>query len=713
MEHDGDNAGEAPTGGDGTAVRGTEPGAVIVPIGAEEIGLTLGEGLVAIVEGGSDGEAMVTPMDSTEAIEGFLIITSSVGDATVAVAQNIGDTLMEECRMVEDESRTVEVSVGRGDIVMGEHRTIEGEHPAGTPVTPASVPFTAAGSVIEMEIGGLDVSVERRAMEERRTPASATPPEFPFTPSDTPIETESKGAEDEDTEAVARRLARGKSIVGESDGQEARDPLAAPLFRPPIGSSREQGVSLPDTLECANPRDLSARLAEVPSLASVLASEEVLQEAEREEEKRQRAREGPRVTLVQEVEAAARERATFREASYVPRVPFFVPFGVDAFVPRQSLQEEQVLHDPGSHMGMSGLGVMAYTWVGCQRFTILSRRGGLTLEGLLWLLVLLFRECVAPGWHNFRWLLESSRDLGFRGIGDVWAGEYVWESSSASPSIEDVWRRGALGGNESEAATGSSGSRGSRRGGASSLRRSVRGRGTRRVAEMGHTFPEVSKVVSVVTREGIEGEIAIPSRSASITLPEAEVPRAWAKNVYRLLLDCFTVIRQGAMGVSPKILPCGATVAAQRGGARQRCSSGGPTSREGGREESSSQGSGRGEATSRGRGVWVIRQPRGGAIHRPRTKNARSSPPPAESTPTSGRVLREKHIVKGSALASLKGLRDAFPKHTWRARVTIPRDPYPSVLLPQDMKTGLFKMWRQELDGMRSDLRHNFAYAPR
>ncbi|KAF7143918.1 hypothetical protein RHSIM_Rhsim05G0118800 [Rhododendron simsii] len=483
-------------------------------------------------------------------------------------------------------------------------------------------------------------------MEERGTPASATPPEFPFTPSDIPIETESRGGEDEDAEAVARRLARGKSVVGESHGQEKRDPLAAPLFTPPVGSSRGQGVSLRDTLECADPRDLSARLAEAPSLASILAREEALQEAEREEEERQRARKGPRVTLVQEVEAAARERVAFSEASYVPRVHFFVPFGVDAFVPRQSLQEGQVLHDPGSHMGMSG-----------------------PLERLL----------------------------------------------------------GALGGNESEAAIGASGSRGSRRGGASSRRR----------------------VVSVVTQEGIEGEIAIPSRSVSITLPEAKVPRAWAENVYRLLLDCFMVIRQGAMGVSPEVLPRGATAAAQRGGARRRSSSSGPIGREGGREGSSSRGGGRGEATSRGRGVWVTRQPRGGTIHRPRTKNARSSPPQAESTPSSGRVLRERRTqlaetVKGSALASLKGLRDLFPKvpvnpfkkigiaktlfeklgisnnatksltegrvlniphlinqfrgnscrfyqRTWGARITILRDPYPSVLLPQDYEDWLIQ----------------------
>ncbi|KAF7127686.1 hypothetical protein RHSIM_Rhsim11G0006300 [Rhododendron simsii] len=409
MEHDGDNTREAPTGGDGTAVRGTEPGAVTVPIGAEESSASLGEGPVATAEGGGDGGAMVMPMDSTQSIEGFVILTTrdgaTAGDTpieggsvatveedigvaameeyrtgevehrtvevesrTVEITAAGGETITGEHRAVEEEHRTVEVSTGGSDTVMGEHRTAEGEHhtveertegsskgsAASVPATPAGTPFTPAGSVIEMEIGGLDVSVERRAMEERGTPASATPLEFPFTPSDTPIETESRGGEDEDAEAVVRRLARGKFVVGESDGQEAGDPLAAPLFRPPIGSSREQGVSLRDTLECADPRDLSARLAEAPSLASVLASEEVLQEAEREEEERQRAREGPRVTLVQEVEAAARERAAFDEASYVPRVHFFVPFGVDVFVPRQSLQEEQVLHDPGSHMGMSG-----------------------------------------------------------------------------------------------------------------------------------------------------------------------------------------------------------------------------------------------------------------------------------------------------------------------------------------------------------------------
>ncbi|KAG5544275.1 hypothetical protein RHGRI_016881 [Rhododendron griersonianum] len=361
-------------------------------------------------------------------------------------------------------------------------------------------------------------------MEERGTPASAVLPEFPFTPLDTPIETENREVEAEDAEAVAQRLVKGKSVVGEGDSQEARDPLAVPLFRPPIGSSREQRVSLRDTLECADPQVLSARLAEAPSLASVLASVEVLQEAEREEEERQRAGEEPQVTLVQEVEAAAKARAAFSEATYASRVHFFVPFGVDAYVPHQTLQGEQVLHDLGSHLGMSG------------------------------------------------------------------------------PL--------------SEAATGAYGSRGSRRGGTSSRRQQARGQGTGRVTEIGHTFPEVSRVVSVVTREGIEGEITIPSRLASITLPEAEVPRAWAENVYRLLLDYFTVIRQGAMGVSPEVLPRGATSAAQRGDARRRSSSSGPTGRGAGREESSIQEGGRGEPAGRGRGVWVTRQPRGGATQR-------------------------------------------------------------------------------------------------
>ncbi|KAF7123869.1 hypothetical protein RHSIM_Rhsim12G0096500 [Rhododendron simsii] len=392
MERDGDNTGEAPTGGDGTAVRGTEPDAVTVPIGAEESSAILGEGPIATAEGGGGGRATVAPMDSTDAIEGFVISTARDGATaggtpieggsvatveedivmeecrTVEVSTGGGTTVMDEHCVLEKEHRTVEISTSGGDTVVSEHRTADGEHHTveeptegssmglsmSMPATPASTPFTSAGSVIEMEIGGLDVSVERRAMEERGTSASATPPEFPFTPSDTPIETESRWGEDEDAEAVAQSLARGKSVVGESDGQEARDPLAAPLFRPPIGSSREQGVSLRDTLECADPQDLSARLAEAPSLASVLAREEALQEAEREDEERQRAREGPRVTLVQEVEAAATDRAAFSEASYVPRVHFFVPFGLDAFVPRQSLQKEQVLHDPGSHMGMSG-----------------------------------------------------------------------------------------------------------------------------------------------------------------------------------------------------------------------------------------------------------------------------------------------------------------------------------------------------------------------
>ncbi|KAF7130684.1 hypothetical protein RHSIM_Rhsim10G0124400 [Rhododendron simsii] len=263
IECDGDNMGETPSGGDGAAARETEPGAATVPISAEEIGVSLGEGPVAMVEGGGDGGAAVTPMDSAETIEGFVM--SPVSDST-----SKGGTV-----------EVVEVSTSGGDTVMGVHRTVEESIGGGSinlaasvPMTPASTPFTPVGSVIEMEIGGLDVSVERRAMEERGTLASATPHEFPFTPSDTPIETESKGAKDEDAEAVAQRLARGKSIVGESDGQETRDPLTVPLFRPPIGSSKEQGVSLRDTLECADPRDLSDQLAKAPSLASALASEE-------------------------------------------------------------------------------------------------------------------------------------------------------------------------------------------------------------------------------------------------------------------------------------------------------------------------------------------------------------------------------------------------------------------------------------------------------
>ncbi|KAI8559287.1 hypothetical protein RHMOL_Rhmol04G0160000 [Rhododendron molle] len=122
------------------------------------------------------------------------------------------------------------------------------------------------------------------------------------------------------------------------------------MFTPPVDSSREQGVSLRDTLECADPQDLSARLAETPSLVS----EEVLQEVEREEEESQRAEEAPRVTLVQEVETDARDMVSFSEATYVPRVHFFVPFGVDAYLPQRSLQKEQVLHNPGSHLGLSG-----------------------------------------------------------------------------------------------------------------------------------------------------------------------------------------------------------------------------------------------------------------------------------------------------------------------------------------------------------------------
>lgn len=95
-------------------------------------------------------------------------------------------------------------------------------------------------------------------------------------------------------------------------------------------------MSLRDTLECVDPQDLSARLAETP----LLASEEVLREVEREEE-RQKAEEAPRVTLVQEVEAAARDMVSFSEATYVPRVHFFVPFRVDAYVPRKAYRRSK------------------------------------------------------------------------------------------------------------------------------------------------------------------------------------------------------------------------------------------------------------------------------------------------------------------------------------------------------------------------------------
>ncbi|KAF7116017.1 hypothetical protein RHSIM_RhsimUnG0042400 [Rhododendron simsii] len=374
-------------------------------------------------------------------------------------------------------------------------------------------------------------------MEERGTPASATPLEFPFTPLDTPIETESRWGEDEDADA--------------------------------------------------------------------------------------------------EVEEAARERAAFSEASYVPRIHFFVPFGVDAFVLCQSLQEEQVLHDLGSHMGMSGPLVLWNLWTGLQAdFLVRSQEMVERLSGAM-----------------------------------------------------------EVGGNESEAATGASGSRGSRRGGASSHRRSVRGRGTGRVAEAGHTFSEVSRVLSVVTREGIEGEIAIPSRFVSITLPEAEVPRAWAENVYRLLLDCFTVIRQGAMGVSPEVLPRGATAAAQRGGARQRSSSGGPTGREGGREESSSRGGGRGEATSRGRGVWTVK---GSALAFLNVLRSLSSKAPVNPFKKIGiaKTLSEKLGISNNAAKSLtEGRVLNIPRllNQLKARITIPRDPYPSVLLPQDYEDWLIQ----------------------
>ncbi|KAF7140321.1 hypothetical protein RHSIM_Rhsim06G0103700 [Rhododendron simsii] len=727
MDRDRDDGNEGSSDGDGAVARGTDPSVVTVPMGAEESSSILGEGPIATVEGG--GGESVMPMDSAEAIEGFVISTASdgatasgtpiEGGSVATVEEDIGVAAMEECRTGEVEHlehRTVEVSIGDGDTVMGEHRMAEGEHrtveeptegssrgsAASVPATPTGTPFTPAGSVIEMEIGGLDVSVERRAMEEKGTPASATPPEFPFTPSDTPIETESRGGEDEDAEAVVRRLVRGKSVVGESDGQEARDPLAAPLFRPPIGSSREQGVSLRDTLECADPWDLSARLAEAPSLVSVLASEEVLQEAEREEEERHRAREGPRVTLVQEVEAAARERAAFDEASYVPRVHFFVPFGVDAFVPRQSLQEEQVLHDLGSHMGMFG---PLDVW----------RRG--SMEVMDWAASRL--SCPKPGGDSqprsigvtFR-LAMVSRGEGdtpiFRAYGVQSSGrlqrEILGLSSSDGRATVRCYRGG---GNESEAATGASGSRGSRQGGASSRHRSGRGRGTGRVAEVGRTFPELSRVVSVVTREGIEGEIAIPSRSASITLPEAEVPRAWVENVYWLLLDCFTVIRQGAMGVSPKVLPRGATAAAQRGGARRRSLSGGPTVCEGGREESSSRGGGQGEATSRGRGVWVNPFKKIGIAKTLSEKLGISNN--AAKSLTEGRVLNIPRLINQFRGFLVVVFTSILGEHAL---------PFRGIHTPvfcclKIMKTGSFKTWRQELDGMRIDLRHNLAYAPR
>ncbi|KAF7116300.1 hypothetical protein RHSIM_RhsimUnG0031400 [Rhododendron simsii] len=311
---------------------------------------------------------------------------------------------------------------------------------------------------------------------------------------------------------------------------------------------------------------------------------------------------------------------------------------------------------------------------------------------------------------------------------------------------EQLSRAIEVGGNESEAATGASGSRRSRQGGAGSRCRSGRGRGTGRVAEAGHTFPEVSRVVSVVTREGIEGEIAIPSRSASITLPEAEVPRAWAENVYRLLLDCFTVIRQGAMVVSPEVLPRGATAAAQRGGARRRSSSGGPTIREGGREESSSRGGGRGEATSCGRGVWTVKGSdclfegfdgcfsKGQHAFRCGTYTEvpfRKLKVPVNPFKKIGiaKTLSEKLGISNNAAKSLtEGRVLNIPRliNQFRGFLVVA---FTSVLgehaLPfrgihtlvfyclKIMKTGSFKTWRQELDGMRTDLRHNFAYASR
>ncbi|KAF7143322.1 hypothetical protein RHSIM_Rhsim05G0118700 [Rhododendron simsii] len=159
MERDRDDGIGVPSGGDGTVVRATEPGSV--PIGAEEVSSSLGEGPVITAEGGGDGGAAVTPMDSTQTVEGFVITTTGVGDALAA-----GDTMMDECRTVEGESRTVEVSTGGNDTIMGEHRAVEEEHRMveeptegssmglfmSMPATPASTPFTSAGSVIEMEI---------------------------------------------------------------------------------------------------------------------------------------------------------------------------------------------------------------------------------------------------------------------------------------------------------------------------------------------------------------------------------------------------------------------------------------------------------------------------------------------------------------------------------------------------------------------------------
>ncbi|KAG5552636.1 hypothetical protein RHGRI_010656 [Rhododendron griersonianum] len=213
--------------------------------------------------------------------------TVSGGDTAMAVGHDPGDTVVGERRMAEEERHTVDepidggLAVGDGDgsvmstdeprtgegligvdTMMSEHHTVEKERRtvegpigggsvrlvASTPTTPASLvvgtPVTPAGLVVDMEIGGLDGSMERQAMEERGTPASAVLHEFLFTPMDMPTEAEGGGVEDKDAKAVARRLERGKSVVGEGDRQEARVPLLAPLFTPPVDSSREKGVSL-------------------------------------------------------------------------------------------------------------------------------------------------------------------------------------------------------------------------------------------------------------------------------------------------------------------------------------------------------------------------------------------------------------------------------------------------------------------------------------
>ncbi|KAI8563780.1 hypothetical protein RHMOL_Rhmol03G0135400 [Rhododendron molle] len=186
MEHDRDDTGGPPSGGDATTVQGNESGAVRVLIGAEERSSTLGEGSA---EGGGEGRARVMPMHSTKAIEGVAITivsdTTSEGGMVAVVEENRGDVVMEE-------RRTVGVSTGGGDVSttdepQAEEGSIEGD----------------TVMVIEMEIGGLDVGVEHRAMEERGTLASAILPEFPFTPLDMPIETENREVEDEHAKIVA------------------------------------------------------------------------------------------------------------------------------------------------------------------------------------------------------------------------------------------------------------------------------------------------------------------------------------------------------------------------------------------------------------------------------------------------------------------------------------------------------------------------------